>query len=442
MNSSHRAHWGNRFAFILAAAGSAIGLGNIWKFPYITGHNGGGAFVLVYLACIALVGLPILIAEIFIGKKSQTNAIASFETLHKPRTPWRNIGFLGMLTASMVLAFYSVVGGWVLDFEFKALTNTFANSSDEAIQGFLGQLIEQKHALQIFWHSIFMSTTIYIVLKGISDGIEKWVKILMPILFVLLIGLFFYSMTLSGFGKAISFLFTPDFSKLTWEGVLEAVGHSFFTLTIGMAVMITYGSYLQPKDNVIKISVIVALLDTIIALVAGITVFAVVFSFNQEPGAGPGLIFVTLPLLFKQIPGSWLVSNAFFILVTFAALSSSISMLEVTVSYLTDHKAWSRAKSTLIVGCVIWAFGLLCTFPNLLLFGSKNTFDAFDLMTSKIFLPVGGLLISLYFGWVISDKVKEEMGDSIWIQGLLLIARFFAPALVAYMLFKGVQEML
>jgi NSS family neurotransmitter:Na+ symporter len=193
---------------------------------------------------------------------------------------------------------------------------------------------------------------------------------------------------------------------------------------------------------VIKTSVIVAVLDTIIALIAGITVFAVVFSFNQEPGAGPGLIFVTLPLLFKQIPGSWLVSNAFFILVTFAALSSSISMLEVTVSYLSDQKTWSRKKASLVVGGVIWAFGLLCTFPNLLLFGSKNTFDAFDLVTSKILLPVGGLLISLYFGWIVDDKVKEELGDTLSTKGLLLITRFFAPALVAYMLFKGVHEML
>jgi NSS family neurotransmitter:Na+ symporter len=442
VNSSSRAHWGNRFAFVLAAAGSAIGLGNIWKFPYITGHNGGGAFVLVYLACIAVVGLPILIAEIFIGKKAQNNAIVSFETLHKPKSKWRNIGFLGMLTSSMVLAFYSVVGGWVLDFEFKALTNAFVHNSDEVISGFLGQLIEQKQGLQIFWHSIFMGTTIYIVLKGIADGIEKWVRVLMPVLFVLLIGLFFYAMTLSGFGQAITFLFTPDFTKLSWEGILEAVGHSFFTLTIGMAVMVTYGSYLQPQASVIKTSVIVAVLDTIIALIAGITVFAVVFSFNQEPGAGPGLIFVTLPLLFKQIPGSWLVSNAFFILVTFAALSSSISMLEVTVSYLSDQKTWSRKKASLVVGGVIWAFGLLCTFPNLLLFGSKNTFDAFDLVTSKILLPVGGLLISLYFGWIVDDKVKEELGDTLSTKGLLLITRFFAPALVAYMLFKGVHEML
>lgn len=445
MNQFSKAHWGSRLAFILAAAGSAIGLGNIWKFPYMAGKNGGGAFVLVYLLCIAAVGLPILIAEIFMGKQSQGNAVTAFEHFDKPKTHWRKVGVMGMLASSLVLAFYSVVGGWVLNFEFQSLTNQLFSQSDETLKTYLSELITHKPLVQIFWHTVFMGLTLGIVIKGISKGIEKWTKILMPILFFLLGFLLIYTLFLKGFSDSISFLFKPDFSQLSWSAILEAVGHSFFTLTIGMSTMIVYGSYLQTNQSVFGSAIIVALLDTVIALIAGIIVFAVVFSFDQSPEAGPSLMFVTLPLLFKQMPGSWLIANAFFILVAFAALSSSISMIEVSISYFTESKNWTRKKATLVLGGSIWALGILCVFPELILLGGKNVFDVLDIATSKVMLPLGGLLISLFFGWVVIPKSLPEITKEIHplaAQGLLWVTRIFAPLMVGIMLFNGIKEML
>jgi len=445
MNQGVRGQWGGRATFIMAAAGAAIGLGNIWKFPYMAGENGGGAFVLVYLICIAVVGLPILIAEIFTGKESQVNAVRAYDHFDRPNSPWGKVGVLGIIGAAFVLAFYSVVGGWVLNFEFQALTNQLLSQSDETIKTYLGDLLSKKPMMQILWHSVFMSLTLGIVIKGVSKGIEKWTNILMPILFILLGILFVYSMFLDGFSQAISFLFSADFSKLSWSAVLEAVGHSFFTLSIGMGVMMVYGSYLPPSTNTLTSGAIVALLDTVIALVAGIIIFSVVFSFGQSPGGGPKLMFVTLPLLFKQMPGAWFIANAFFILVTFAALSSSISMLEVIVSYISEEKKWDRTRTTWVFGAIIWAVGILCVFPDIRLIGGKNVFDTLDIATSKVILPLVGMGISLYFGWIVIPKTMDKLiasSNQVVTFILMWTTRAIAPAMVAFMLFQGIKEMI
>ena len=444
MDTSNRQHWSGRLAFILAASGSAIGLGNVWKFPYIAGVNGGSAFVLVYLLCILAVGLPLMIAEIYIGKKSQKNSVNAFEELHKKGSPWQGVGLIGMISCFLVLSFYSVVGGWVLDFEFRFLTGSFLSQSDEMVKSYFVNLVESRQGTQIFWHSIFIFATVGIVSKGVSDGLERWNKILMPALFILLLFLFVYSLFLDGIGDSLRYLFLADFSKLSWKAVLDAVGHSFFTLSLGMGSMIIYGSYLEKEGPVFRPALMVVFLDTFIALIAGVIIFSVVFTFGAEPSAGPGLMFITLPLLFKQIPGSWFVSNAFFVLIAFAALTSAISLLEVIVAYFIESRGWNRKKTTWIAGFVIWTCGILCAYPKLILMGGKNVFDLFDIFSSKIAMPIAGILTSIFFGWILGPVALEQaVGKCPRFLLILLLwtLRIIAPIGVVIMLYKGVSEL-
>ncbi|HAR41389.1 MAG TPA: sodium-dependent transporter, partial [Bdellovibrionales bacterium] len=437
-----------RIGFLLAAAGSAIGLGNIWKFPYITGVNGGGAFVLIYLVCIAAVGIPIFVAELFIGQRSQRNAVAAFDVVHRPGSPWRLVGLLGIVSAFLILSFYSVVGGWILDFLFKSIGNQFAGHSDQEIKGFLGSLFAAP-LLQLFWHAVFMGITVGIVLKGLNAGIERWNRILMPSLFLLLLFLLIRVLFLPGFGQAIEFLFSWETSRLTAKGVLEAVGHSFFTLSLGMGAMITYGSYLQNREQLLRTALSVALLDTLIALVAGIVIFSIVFTFGLQPGAGPTLMFETLPVLFTKLSGSYLISIAFFLLVAFAALTSAISLLEVVVAYFVENRGVSRKNAALVLGLVIYALGVLSALSSNVLSGVKVTgltfFDLFDKLTSSVFLPFGGMVISLFFGWVLGPSAcTAVMGHGpkgkVLATGLLWTTRIIAPAGVLIMLINGLRE--
>lgn len=435
-SSASRAHWGNRFAFIMAASGSAVGLGNIWKFPYITGVNGGGAFVLIYLLCIAAVGLPIFIAELYLGQKSQKSAVESFEVLHRKGTWWRLPGWMGLVAAFAILSFYSVVGGWVLDFELKSLFNEFAGQDDNAIRGAMGALFESPWRL-IAWHSVFMILTVAIVAGGIKDGIERWVRILMPALFVILILLFVRVVFEPGFWKAVNFLFYPDVSRLTPAGILEAVGHSFFTLSLGMGAMITYGSYLQDREELVKTAATVAILDTVIALVSGVIIFSVVFTFDLDAGGGPSLMFQTLPMLFVKMQGGYLIANAFFILVGVAALTSAVSLLEVVISFFVD-KGRDRVKTTIVIGTIIYLLGIPSALSMNVLEGYKlwglTFFDVMDKLSSSFLLPLGGLLISVFYGWVLGPQaVAATVGKPVThlaTIGLLWSARVVAPLAV------------
>jgi NSS family neurotransmitter:Na+ symporter len=436
-------------AFVLAASGSAIGLGNIWKFPYITGLNGGGAFVLVYLMCIAAVGLPIFIAELFIGRDSQCNAVTAFEELDKKSTPWRYVGFVGVLSAFMILSFYSVVGGWVVNFAFKSLTGQFAGQTDEAVKGIMSAMFADGPS-QIMWHTLFMIVTISIVIGGVKGGIERANKVLMPTLLGILFLLLINAVFSEGFSESLVFLFSPDFSKLTGEAILEAVGHSFFTLSLGMGTMITYGSYLQKTESLPRIALTVAFMDTAIALLAGLVIFSAVFSYGFEPGSGPTLMFQTLPILFNKMPGGQLISVGFFVLVAFAAVTSAVSLLEVVVAYVDEKFKWPRLRSTLVIGAVIYCTGILCALSfNMLshvqIFG-VGFFDLFDIATSKFTLPIGGLLISLFFGWVLGPKAVERAIDkpvtSFLTLGLVWATRLIAPIAVAVTLWHGIRDML
>ncbi|SMF81146.1 sodium-dependent transporter [Pseudobacteriovorax antillogorgiicola] len=433
-----RSHWSGRLAFILAASGSAIGLGNIWKFPYITGQNGGGAFVLAYLITILLVGFPIFIAEIYIGQKAQKNAVSAFDVVHGKPSPFKAIGAMGVLSAFLILSFYSVVGGWILSFEWQALTGGFSNKAPEQIEGMLGALISDPVQV-LAWHTGFMVLTAAIVIGGISKGIERWSKILMPGFFALLIALLVFSMSLDGFGDAFAFLFQPDFAKLTGESLLEAVGHSFFTLSLGMGAMITYGSYLAKGENLVKTAAAVTFLDTLIALIAGLVMFSVTFTYGLEPGSGPGLMFSTMPTLFSQMSFGSILLIAFFALVGFAALTSAISLLEVVVSYFVEEKNMSQKQATLLFAGIIWAVGVLCALSFNVLQGTFDFFDTFDKTTTNILMPLGGLLTAVFFGWCIPSSEVERIvgGKTIFATGLTFVSRFVAPIGVGVVMVVG-----
>jgi len=442
-----RAHWSGRLAFILAAAGSAVGLGNIWKFPYITGTNGGGAFVLVYLLCIAVVGIPIFIAELYIGQKSQTNVVESFNVVAEKKTAWRSIGWLGLVSAVLILSFYSVVGGWVLDFLFRSVSGEFLVETESEIQSTLGILF-QSPVRQLILHFFFMALCVLIVFRGVQKGLERWNKILMPGLLILLLLMFVYSIWLDGFSKSLTFLFAPDFSALTAAGVLEAVGHAFFTLSLGMGAIITYGSYLKVSERVVPTALAVAGLDTLVALISGLIIFAVVFSFDMEAKAGPTLMFQTLPVLFAKLPAAYWISLFFFLLVSFAALTSAVSLFEVVISYWEEAKNKSRASACLLWGGIIYLMGVLSALSTNVLADFKlplvglTFFDFFDKLTSQYFLPIGGLLISLFFGWKLSAKACEEITGSkgIWAIGLLWTARIIAPVAVGIVIVVKILE--
>ncbi|MBC85672.1 MAG: sodium-dependent transporter [Bdellovibrionaceae bacterium] len=447
---NNRAHWGSRLAFILAAAGSAIGLGNIWKFPYITGVNGGGAFVILYLFCIFAVGVPILISEMYIGQKAQCNNVQAFRKLASGNKWGPLAGWLGLGSAFMILSFYSVVGGWILDFEFRAITHLLTGDFTDFEDGAALNSLLGNPWRQLAWHAVFMSLVTWIVYRGVKEGLEKWNKILMPTLMGLLVLLFIRVMFLEGFSEAFSFLFSPDFSKLTGDGALEAVGHSFFTLSLGMGAIMVYGSYLDENENLVKTSLAVAFLDTLIALLAGLVIFSIVFTYDLDASAGPGLIFATLPTLFNKMTGGSLLSIAFFFMITFAAITSAVSILEVVIAYWSEHKKVSREKASLIIGFIMFAVGVLHVFSTNLwsdifnILGKTNFFDLFDLLTSSYMLPIGGVMIALFYGWVlgpqsVDNTIKDD--NPVLKLGLLWACRLIAPLLVVIILYSKVKEL-
>lgn len=439
-NSNSRGMWTGRIGFILAASGSAIGLGNIWKFPYITGVYGGGAFVLVYIVSVLLVGLPLMIAELIVGRHGQCNPVGAFQRMHRPGSPWRFAGWLGVASGFVILSFYSVVGGWALSYLLDAI-NGFSGTPDQIAAKF-GDLVGSAK-MSILWHTVFMGLTIAIVAGGIQRGIERWSKILMPTLMILLTGLMLYGLFFtSGGGKALNFLFYPDFSELSAEGVLSALGHAFFTLSLGMGAMITYGSYMRPGESLTRDAVTISFLDTLIALMAGTAIFSLVFHYGLEPGAGPGLIFSTLPVLFAQT-GQW-VSIPFFLLLSFAAITSAISLLEVVVSYFCDQQKWKRRWATIVMGGVIYCLGLLSAIAGIkLTFRGQDQgfFDIFDFISTNYMLPAGGLLTCLYVAWVVSDKKRsEEFGSSGSLyRGLKFTLRYITPVAVLLVMLHGLE---
>lgn len=443
---AQNAQWSGRLAFILAATGSAVGLGNIWKFPYITGEYGGAAFVLVYLLCIALIGLPIMIAEVTLGRAGRRSPINTMKMMaaRDGNSPnWKFLGWMGMAASFLILSFYSVIGGWSLAYVGNAASGSFNGADADAIGALFGGMLGNPTTLMM-WHTIFMVLVIMIVARGITSGMEKAINILMPILFFLLLVMVGYAMSTSEFGRGFEFLFNPDFSKLTTEAVLTALGHAFFTLSLGMGVMMAYGSFLPKNVSIVKTAVAVSVVDTIVALAAGLAIFPLVFANGLEPGAGPGLIFQTLPLAFGKMGGGTVFGTLFFFLLLVAAVTSAISMLEPVVEWLEEQKGISRLTGTLIGGISIWLLGIttVLSFNEwadfhplsfLPVFEGKTFFDIFDYLTANIMMPLGGLLIVSYVGWFMKrESVESElaMSNTALFNTLMFVMRFVAPALV------------
>jgi NSS family neurotransmitter:Na+ symporter len=436
--------WGGRWIFILAATGSAVGLGNIWKFPYIAGENGGGAFVLVYLLCIITIGIPIMIGEVMIGRKAQRDPINAMQLLARKAEAsrfWTLFGFMGVLAGFLILSYYSVIAGWALAYVFDAASGSFAGASAKEVgEAFNTGLLADPVKLT-FWHTIFMLLTMGVVARGVNKGIETAIRVLMPALFLLLAVMLGYAFASGSFMQGFEFLFTFDFSKLTGSSVLTAMGHAFFTLSLGMGAIMVYGSYM-PKDASIGSTVLtVGFLDTLVALVAGMAIFPIVFANNLEPGAGPGLLFITLPVAFGQMPFGSLFATLFFVLVSFAAWSSSISLIEPAVAWL-ESKGQSRKKVSVILGILCWLVGLGTVFSfnigaEVKIFG-MTFFDALDYLTANIMLPFGGLAIAIFSGWIMKRTTvqKEIAFKTFAVYAAWTIAiRFFAPAAVLIVLF-------
>lgn len=412
--------------FVLAAVGSAIGLGNVWRFPYVAGEYGGGAFVLVYLICVFTVGVPIMLAEFLIGRKMQRNCVGAFAML-RPGSPWALTGWLGIISGFVILSFYAVVGGWVLHYTFLAVLNSFSGSPPEQISGLFSNLLDNT-ALKIFWHLVFMIATTLIVVGGVQSGIERGNKIMMPLLFMLLGVLMIYAIQTPGAAAGLDFLLSPRWNQLTPTAVLEALGQAFFSLSLGMGAMITYGSYLERETNLVEASVLIAIADTLVAILAGLVIFPLVFTFQLEPGAGPGLIFQTLPIALGQLAGGHILGIAFFVLLTFAALTSAISLLEVVVAYFVDELNVKRAKATWIVAGVIFVCGL----PSAAWIG---VLDFMDTLATNYLLPIGALLIALFTGWVLRQSERQPEFENthlppIAYQGWLLFVRVISPVAV------------
>lgn len=451
--SGSRENWSSHLGFILAATGSAVGLGNIWRFPYVTGQNGGGAFVLLYLACIAIIGIPVMICEITLGRHTRRNPVGAFKQLNPSscalahfiglgmmlcgglllcmgtfgwglltmlmgilvfRFRWTLVGAIGVFAGFTILSFYSVVAGWTIGYIVKAVTGSLQFTDVTAAENVFGSFITHSY-WPLLCHLVFMLMTIYIVYHGVRGGIEKWSKILMPVLFLLLVLLIIRGLTLPGAIEGVRFYLSPDFSKLTAQSVLEALGLAFFSLSLGMGAIITYGSYVDKNDNIFTAALAITALDTIVALLAGLAMFPAVFAMGFAPSVGPGLVFQVLPTVFNQIPLGALWAVIFFILLCVAALTSAISLLEVVTAYFIDERNWPRKKAALVCGGVIFLLGCLCAVSVadwerikwletsiVAIFGSTHDsfFNVMDDISSNWLLPLGGLFIALFVGWV------------------------------------------
>lgn len=435
MSKLVHAQWSSRMAFILAATGSAVGLGNIWRFSYLVGDSGGAAFVLIYLACVAMVGLPVLVSEWLIGRRGQKNpihAMAELATKSGQPKAWALLGASGVLAAFLILSFYSIIGGWSLSYTLGSVTGRFSGQDIDGIGAIFGNLLGSPGILTL-WHTAFMALVIWIVARGVTKGLEGAVRTMMPALVLLLLILVGYGMTTGHFGEAMAFMFRPDWSAVTGGVVLAAMGQAFFTLSLGMGIMMAYGSYLGEEVSLLGTARTVIVLDTIIALLAGMAIFPIVFANGMSPSEGPGLIFVNLPVAFGNIAGGTLLGLMFFLLLTFAALTSAISLLEPTVELVEERTPLSRVGATIISGVAVWVLGIaaLLSFniwDDVLFFG-LNIFDLLDTFTSKVMLPLTGLGAIIFVAWCLErNSVTQELGltggkEQLW----NLVARYVAP---------------
>ncbi|QPC43750.1 sodium-dependent transporter [Kaustia mangrovi] len=441
--ASEREHWSSRLGFILAAAGSAVGLGNIWRFPYVTGENGGAAFLIIYLSIVFSIGFSVVIAELIIGRATQLNPVGAFKRL--AGGVWPVAGYVGIATAFVILSFYCVIAGWTLAYMVKSITGTVLSSDIDQVGATFSTFISDPFE-PVIYTAIFAALSVLVVLRGVTHGIERAARYLMPALLVILLVLVGRSVTLEGASAGIAFFLQPDFSKVTWGTLFAALGQAFFSLSLGMGAMITYGSYLRPHDGIFGSALWVTVIDTSVAVLAGLVILPAVFAFGAEPSAGPGLTFITLPSIFAQMPLGEVFAILFFFLLVIAALTSAVSLLEVVVAYFVDEFSANRINTTMIVG----AFTFVVAVPSSLSLGvwsgytiaGKGVLDALDFLTNNITMPVGGLLIALFVGWVIKPEIVRDLVEDSKIPPIVVAAwriviRFVAPVAIATILVNG-----
>lgn len=436
--------WSSRRAFLLAAIGSAIGLGNVWRFPYITGVNGGGAFVLIYCACILVIAMPLLIAEIAIGRRGGESPVRSMQILCEQEGAskfWHSLGWQAIIAPTIGLMYYSIIAGWTLDYAVANISGAFAGVDAETSSDKFSSLIGNPVRL-MFWHGLFIALTVAIVARGIRKGLEKAISYLMPCLFIILLLLLAYTAVTADFNGAARFMFKPDFSKVTADVVLMAIGQAFFSVNVAVGALITYGAYMPKHISIPRVAGVIALADTGVALMMGLIIFPLVISYGLVPGEGPGLVFVTLPIAFGQMPAGLVFGTLFFVLMSVAALTSTLGMLEPVVSFLEEKRRFTRPQTAIAMGIIIWlcglpallSFNLLSAFKPLdqfALFEGKTIFDLMDFFIANIVIPVGGLLIALFAGWVMTgDSIMDELNWSekpaLYLFWRILV-RFVAP---------------
>ena len=437
--------FGSKLGIIAAAAGSAIGLGNIYRFPCEVGENGGAAFLLFYLIVVNLLGLPVMLSEFVIGRRSQSNSVGAFRKL-APNTKWPIVGYIGVLCGFLIFAFYSTVSGWTLEYIVKSVTNSFHGKDLATIESEFAAFHDMGWR-NVMWQGIFIFLTGFVVFRGVQNGIEKTAKVLMPLLLAILIILGIRSMTLPGAKEGLSFLFRPDFSKITGKVMVEALGQGFFSLSLGMGVLITYGSYVKKEDNLTSTAFSVVIADTAIAILAGLVIFPAAFSFGVKPEAGMGLVFNTLPMLFNQITGGYWFCLIFFVLLAIAALTSTISLLEVLVAYLSEEMHLKRTWATVIACAGTMVLGVFASLSLMsetpFAVAGHTVFDMMDFLSSNILLPIGGVLIVIFVGWRLGkQKFFEEVTNEGALKAplkriIFFIIRYLAPVAIAIVFISG-----
>ena len=438
-------NWSSRLAFIMAVTGSAVGLGNIWKFPYMAGQNGGGAFVLVYLLFVFLIGMPVMMSEILIGRRGRRNPVATMALLGEEEggsKHWKWVGALGVITAMLILSYYSVIAGWTLTYIPKALSGQFAGADAASIANLFDNFVSNPMAV-IAAHTIFMFLNFFVIARGVKC-LETAVKFLMPALLFLLFILFYYSLTSGSFAEGVSFMFTPNFAALDWDGVLTAMGLACFTLSIGMGAIMAYGAYLPQETSITSAAVSVVVADTGIAVLSGLVIFPLVFANGLNPGEGPDLVFKTLPLVFGQMQAGTFLATIFFVLLAFAALTSALGLMEPAVAWMVESTKYSRKESSAIIAGLIWLFGLGTALSDNVLsefkFFQGTIYENVDFITSNIMLPVSAVLITVFAAWVMSkNSTSEELdGHGLVYKMWQLLARYFAPIAILIIFLQAI----
>ena len=441
-----RDSFASSFGVLVAMAGSAVGLGNLWRFPYLVGTNGGAAFIIIYLAIVAVLALPIMYSEFVVGRRAQSNVYGAFKKL-APNSKWGITGILAIVCCILIVSFYSVVGGWTIDYLVKAISGEFS-AENTAFDGLFANTVSSNFRPLLFM-LLFVGSSSAVLLSGVKDGIEKYSKVLMPLLFVMVIVIAVRSVTLPGAGEGLDFLFKPDFSKVTANTFLDALGQAFFSLSVGFGIIFTYASYVNRNENLVKMSVQTATADTMFAIIAGIAIMPAVFAFGIEPGQGPGLVFVTLPYVFAQLPLGSVLAAIFFFVLYVAALTSAISLLEVAVAYVIEEFKISRKWSVLLVTFIVLVLGTFCSLSQGILGDVKilgnNIFDLFDKTTANFLIPIGALLIVLFAGWKMK---KEDFIDEItsggkhklnpvYLKVIILSVKYVAPVVIGIIMIRS-----